>query len=265
MERYTRYLSILGIQLRASIAVGMQYRFDFVLEGFLSLLWIVVTLTPLMVVFHLRPSVAGWSYPEAMVVVGWFTILKSILEGAINPSLMAVIEHVRKGTLDFILIKPADAQFLVSTGRFDPWRAFDTVSGLLIFGYAFHALGRLPAPSHVMASLLMLLTATAVLYSMWIAVVSVAFFAVRVDNLGHLFGSIFDAARWPISVFRGAVRFLFTFVFPLALMTTVPAQALLGQLSISTGLAALAGGVAFAVVARAIWNASTAHYTSASS
>ena len=29
----------------------------------------------------------------------------------------AVVEHIRKGTLDFVLLKPADAQFLVSTAR----------------------------------------------------------------------------------------------------------------------------------------------------
>jgi ABC-2 type transport system permease protein len=29
-----------------------------------------------------------------------------------------VMDHIRKGTLDFVLLKPADAQFLVSTARF---------------------------------------------------------------------------------------------------------------------------------------------------
>jgi ABC-type uncharacterized transport system permease subunit len=46
---------------------------------------------------------------------------------------------------------------------------------------------------------------------------------VKVDNLTYLFSSIYDAARWPASVFRGAVAFLLTFVIPLAVMTTYPA------------------------------------------
>ncbi len=48
---------------------------------------------------------------------------------------------------------------------------------------------------------------------------------VKVDNLSYLFVSIFDAARWPADVFRGALRAVFTFVVPLALMTTFPARA----------------------------------------
>ena len=39
---------------------------------------------------------------EALVVVGWFTAVKAVLDGAVSPSLTAVVEHVRKGTLDFI-------------------------------------------------------------------------------------------------------------------------------------------------------------------
>ena len=34
----------------------------------------------------------------------------------------------------------------------------------------------------------------------------------RVDNLTYFFQSIFDAARWPITLFPKAVRLLFTFV-----------------------------------------------------
>ena len=86
---------------------------------------------------------------------------------------------------------------------------------------------------------------------------------VKVDNLSYLFGSLFDAARWPITVFRGALRIVFTFVFPLALMTTYPAMALLGKLDGKTALAALAGGLVFAAVARRVWRRALALYTSA--
>ena len=57
--------------------------------------------------------------------------MQGILEGAINPSLTSVVEHIRKGTLDFVLLKPADAQFLVSTARFHPWRAINVVTALV--------------------------------------------------------------------------------------------------------------------------------------
>jgi ABC-2 type transport system permease protein len=260
-----RYLRLLGIQFRASAAVSMQYRVEFLVEGALAVFWVGWSLVPLLVVFGHRQAVAGWSFEEALVVIGWFTFMKGLLEGAVNPSLTSVVEHIRKGTLDFVLLKPADAQFLVSTAKFAPWRVLDLAGGVAIFAVAFHRMGRWPAPGHVLAAALLLLCAAGVLYSLWILVISAAFFVVKVDNLSFLFSSIFDAARWPISVFRGAWRFVFTVVIPLGLMTTYPALALLGRLDVASAAKALAGTAAFAVFSRLVWLRSISRYTSASS
>lgn len=260
-----RTLRVVRALLRASVALALQYRVEFFIEGALALLWMAVTLVPLLVVFGNRGSVAGWSFPEMLVVLGWFVALKGVLEGTLSPSLMQVVEHVRKGTLDFVLIKPADAQLLVSFAKLEPWRVVDLLGAGAIFVYAFHQLGRPPALLHVLLAGLLLGAAVLVLYSIAILVVSIAFIAVRVDNLLYLFQSVFDVARWPSSVFRGALSLLFTFVLPLALMTTYPALALLGKINGRTLVGALAGSLAFAAVARAIWIASIRRYTSASS
>jgi ABC-2 type transport system permease protein len=264
-----RYARLLRVQLRMAAVGAMQYRADFAVRGLIALLWMAVALAPILVVFGARKEVAGWSFAEALVVVGWFTLLKGVLEGAVSPSLTAVVEHVRNGTLDFVLLKPADAQFLVSTAKFEPWRVIDLAGALAIFAYAFKLLGRWPHLPQILLALVFLGLATVTLYSIWILVVSASFWVVKVDNLSYLFGSLFDAGRWPIDVFggvfHGALRFAFTFVFPLALMTTYPAQALLGKLAVNTALLALAGGAIFAAVSRQVWRRALALYTSASS
>ena len=262
----TRYLRLLGIQLRASATVAMQYRLDFLVQGGLALFWTVWSLVPLLVVFGKRAGVAGWSFEEALVVIGWFMVMKGVLEGAVNPSLASVVEHIRKGTLDFVLLKPADAQFLVSTAKFQPWRVIDAIAGVVVFVVAFRRMGRVPAPAHVVAALLLLGCAALILYSLWILVISAAFFVVKVDNLSFLFVSIFDAARWPADVFRGGLRFVFTWIVPLAIMTTFPARALLGKdFGPSDAAAALALALLFAAFARLVWTRSIGRYTSASS
>jgi len=260
-----RALAILRAQLRASIALALQYRLEFVVEGALAILWIAVTLVPVLVVFGTRQVVEGWTFPEMLLVLGWFVALKGVLEGAVSPSLLAVIEHVRKGTLDFVLLKPADAQLLVSVAKLEPWKIIDLAGAGAIFAYAFVKLGRAPTATEVLAAGGMLLAALLVLYSIAILVVSIAFFAVRVDNLLYLFQSVFDVARWPTTIFRGVLAVVFTYVLPLALMTTYPALALLGRLRPGTALGALAGTVAFAAFSRAVWSLSIRRYTSASS
>jgi ABC-2 type transport system permease protein len=260
-----RYLKLFWIQLRASILLAVQYRYDFLIEAGVTMLYPVTALVPLAVVFADRTHVANWTQPEMLVLMGWFILLEGIIAGAISPSLLSVVEHIRKGTLDFVLLKPADAQFLVSTARFQVSRVANAVVALGVFIYAFRKLGRAPSVLDVATSVLLLGSATVLLYSLWILTVCAAFYVVKVDNLTYLFGSIYDAARWPVNVFRGIVKFIFTFVIPLALMTTFPSEAMLGRLEGWVLAASLLGSLAFATVARRIWRISISRYTSASS
>jgi ABC-2 type transport system permease protein len=126
-------------------------------------------------------------------------------------------------------------------------------------------MGHPPPLSGLLASFVLLLSSTLLLYSLWILTVTAAFYVVRVDNLTYFFSSIFDAARWPSSVFRGILHLIFTFVIPLALMTTYPAEAMLGKLTLSTLFAAIGGALLFAALARVVWLRSIGKYTSASS
>lgn len=261
----TRYIRLLGVQLRTSLATAAQYRIDFVVEGLMSLYWIAWNLIPLLILFADRDSVAGWTFAESLIVIGWFTCLRGLLEGAINPSLIEVVEWIRTGAFDYLLLKPADAQFLVSTVRFEPWRSIDLVSGLVLVIYACHRGGIQPGGGDIAVAALLMLASTVFLYSAWILIVAACFWVVRLDNLVHLFTSIFDAARWPVQVFRGFWRLFFTLIIPIGLMTTYPAMALIGNLEAGTAVIALIASGLFALVARQLWKLAIRHYTSASS
>jgi ABC-2 type transport system permease protein len=258
-----RYLRLFSVQLRASVLLALQYRLDFAFDAVLAFFWSAAAVVPLVVLYQWRSQVAGWTRPEALIVVAWFTCLKGMLDGAIRPSLGNVVEHIRKGTLDFVLLKPADAQFLVSTARFEIFRGIDVLGGLFLLGWALRDLGRTPAPSEVAWTVVLLGGAMGILYAMWILIVCLAFVVVKVDNLSYLFASIYDAARWPASVFRGFWAVVFTFVIPLALMTTFPARALLGKLDAGSAAGALGASVVSLVVARVVWKRAIGRYTSA--
>jgi ABC-2 type transport system permease protein len=263
--RIGRYARLLVVGLRTSLIHAMQYRLDFLVEGLMSVYWLGWNLLPLLILYDDRAAVAGWDYPSALVVIAWFVILRGILEGAINPSLVDVVERLRTGSFDYTLLKPADAQFLVSTARFVPWRIVDLCGGIGLMVWAFVLLGHPPAPIDVAAGVGMLIAAVMAMYALWIMIVCAAFWVVRLDNLAFLLGAVFDAARWPVHVFRGAWRVIFTFVIPLALMTTYPAMAVLGTLDGRTALACLAGALLLLVLSRLAWRTAIRSYTSASS
>ena len=94
-ERRCATSASFGVELRLSIATSMQYRWNFLVDGFVSLIWTTLGLVPLFIAFGARPSMGGWTIYEALVVVAWFTLLKGLLDGAVNPSLLQVVDQIR--------------------------------------------------------------------------------------------------------------------------------------------------------------------------
>jgi ABC-2 type transport system permease protein len=142
---------------------------------------------------------------------------------------------------------------------------FDLIGAIAIAVYAFMRRGSPPTLSHVAAGLGLFVAGVIAMYSLWIVCAAASFWVVRLDNLQYLLGAIFDTARWPVQVFPGVWRIVFTFVIPVAAMTTFPAMALLGTLDVRTALATIAGALAMLVLSRLVWRAAIRNYTSASS
>jgi ABC-2 type transport system permease protein len=261
--RLARYPRLLALQARASLLVALQYRLDFLLSFSLGLFWSASALVPLLVLFRLRDGVAGWTWPEALLVASFFLMVKSVLSAVIQPSAVATVEQIRLGTLDFVLLKPADSQFLVTTSRLEVARVSDLLAGLALMVTALVKRGEPVTIGGALTALWLFLAGVAILYSLFVLVLSMAFLFVKIDNLSYLMASVFDAARWPASIFRGALALLFTFVIPLALMTTYPSLALLGRAG--PGRVATATGVAavFLALSRWSWRHAIRRYTSA--
>src|SRR5262249_22054838 len=144
-------------------------------------------------------------------------------------------------------------------------KIFDLLGAIAIVIYAFLQRGAPPAPTDVALGLGLFACGAVAMYSVWIVCAAASFWVGRLDNLMFLLSAIFDTARWPVQVFPALWRFVFTFVIPVAIMTTFPAMALLGKLGATTLLATIAGALAMLVVSRMIWRAAIRSYTSASS
>lgn len=260
-----RYLRIAALQLRTSASAGMAYRSDFLLEGALALLSLGLVLLPWIVLFDGRDAVGSWDRPSMLIVIAYFIGVRAVLEGLISPSLIDLLDRIRSGAFDYVLLKPIDAQALVSTSRCEPWQVFNALFAIGLVVYAFAERGHAPAPADVALGVALFAAGLAAMYALWIVCAAAAFWVVRLDNLTFLLGAIFDVARWPVHVFRGAWRFVFTFVVPVAVMTTFPAEALLGRLPAETALATVGGALALLVVSRLVWRLAIRNYTSASS
>ncbi len=68
------------------------------------------------------------------------------------------------------------------------------------------------------------------IYSLWVVLIALTFWFVKFDNNVTILQALMDTGRYPVSVYPAWLRLIVTFVVPIAVATTVPMQALRGQL-----------------------------------
>jgi ABC-2 type transport system permease protein len=109
-----------------------------------------------------------------------------------------------------------------------------------------------------------LLAGGVIVYSFWMFLASLSFWFVRVENLLEIFRSMYEAGRWPVSLYPGWLRFGLTFIVPVAFATTIPAEALSGRLNSWTLVEAFGLAVVAFLLARLFWKLGLGHYSGAS-
>src|SRR5690606_7357419 len=126
-------------------------------------------------------------------------------------------------------------------------------------------LGLSPSVAELGALVVVLGCGLVSLYALGVLMLAASFRALALENLTYLMETLLEFAHWPVSVFRGPLKLLFTFVVPFAVMTSYPAQSLMAALGSRQLVGAVATAVALAIVARLAWRRALRGYTSASS
>ncbi len=259
-----RYARLFAAYLRASLAAESAYRVNFFFQLVESLLNLGMSLAGLAIIFSFTSSLGGWKPDEVVGLVGIYFLVGGMIGLIIQPGLEDLIEAVRTGTLDFLLTKPEDAQLLVTMQRVEFWKLIDVLLGAGILIAALVRLGERVGGPQALAFIGMLVCGGLIVYSFWLVLATLAFWFVRVENILVVFQSLYEAGRWPVSLYPGWLRYGLTFIVPVAFATTVPAEALTGRLNWPTVLLAVGLAAALLVGSRLFWRAGLRHYSGAS-
>ena len=205
-----------------------------------------------------------YTLEELIALLGVYTLVGGAINTLVRPSMNKLMEDVRLGTLDFALTKPADSQVLISVREVQIWKLVDVAVGAALLGYALAQIGEQVGAAQALGFGAALLAGGAIVYSFWLFLATLSFWFVRVDNILVIFQSMWEAGRWPVTIYPGWLRATLTFVVPVAFATTVPAEAIAGRLTGQTLAGAIALAAAMLVATRFFWRFGVRHYSGAS-
>jgi len=261
------YLRLIRLFIGTSFQRETAFRANFAISLLNTALTLIAGLAGVTILFGQVKTIQGWTFPQALTLVGVYLLVGALRDICIGPSLETLGGlggEIFVGGFDFTLLKPVPTQFLVSVRNWRLWALGDLTLSLVVMGVALARLGQALTLPGLALFLVALLVSMTIVYSVLLLLASCVFWY-RGVPLTWIFDSLIQMGRYPVGIYPGWLRLLLTWVVPVGFITSVPAQALTGQVPALT----LVGGAALALgllaLASAFLRLSLRRYSSASS
>ncbi len=246
-----------------------EYRLNFVvgvLEGTAQLVLAVLTT---LLLYRFTVEIEGWTRGDLIMLVGIYRVVDSLIAMQVAPNLTSISGYIRTGEMDFMLLRPLSSQFLVSLRKLSLPEAANALIGVGLALYARNFLDVHVVPRRTLVgaaeAVTFVATGTIMLYAVWFCIVTLSFWLVNVPTIEILFYSLFETGRYPATFFKGLMRTVLIWVFPVGFATTFSTQALAGKTNTRLVLISVAMATLALVVTHLFWNYAVRHYSSASS
>jgi len=211
--------AVLGASLRADTT----FRTSWLLDVFSRLSLFAITVVFFDLLYGHRYSLGGVPWPQMLVLLGTYQCVRTLSE-AVFAEVNNLPIKVEKGTLDFDLLKPVGSRLLASVGRIKITRLLELGPALTV---VLVGAGREGMFINWLSFALLVLVGAWLKYCLTFVLNCAAFWVVQTYGLYGLFDQVFDLARYPLTVLKGFVRIILTYVLPVALVANLPVLALM--------------------------------------
>lgn len=259
-----KMLRLIRTAFSLSLRQAMAYRLNLFFDTVLAIVQLAASIGAIALVFSRTGLLAGWTAGEMLVLIGTYAVVTGLRSCFIDPSMGDFAQQIRDGRLDGCLLQPASSVLLATCCRHAPLGLLQTVLGCGVIIIGVRQLGETPSAVSILCWVLLTCTGLMIGWATTVVLASLAFWAPRL-SLGMLHGAAWEFGRYPVTIYGTWLGRLLTYGFPVAAITTWPAQALtrgpeLDGLIRSAGLA-----LVFTLAAVGLWRQGVRCYTGATS
>jgi ABC-2 type transport system permease protein len=247
---------------KLDISRSMAYRFNFILGTILSLLNSGAAPLVQYLIFTTTNGYPGWSVEQLILFQGtlllWGGLQRMLFGGVIPP----MIDMVRKGEFDRLLVKPYPPIGVILTSGFQLNGVASILAGLAIMGFSLQNLNVNWHWWNIPLFLLFICFGIIFYMSVLIIQCTLVITLVQINSFLRVVDNILNFANYPITIYPRMLQLFFTIVMPFAIWINFPAEALLDRVN-ELMLWSLLSSVGFYFISLLIWKISLNKYTSA--
>jgi len=258
-------LKLLSAFFKVNVQMALAYRADTIVSILLNLMWLGWELLSLNIIFSNTTSLGGWGLGELIALLGVFRLVNTLMMALIWPNTEKFNQSIRDGSMDYTILQPVNSMFLVTFSRITVWRIWDLVLAIVLIVIGINISGDTTSPLSILTFILLTVSGAVVIYSLWIVLIALTFWFTKFDNNVTILHALLDAGRYPVTVYPVWLRIIVTFVIPIAVATTIPLQALRGDLNINQVILFFTIGIVSFLIASRVWKSGLKQYSGASS
>lgn len=205
-------------------------------------------------------TIKGYTTDQAIMFFLTFNIVDSVSQ-TLYREVYRFRQLVVTGELNAILVKPYPTLLRVLMGGVDPMDLVISIGYVFIAAYFIHITPHTSSFA-VLNYWLLIINALIITTAFHIGVLGFGIITSDVDHSILIYRDVTSAGRFPLEIYREPLRSILTFVLPVGIMMSFPAQALFGRLGFFEGFIGVVitfGALGLALI---FWNAALYRYQS---
>lgn len=225
MGRFFRLYSSFVKQFFKSL---LEYRADFLIGMFSFMLMQIGSVVFLYSVFQYVPEINGWNYNELLFIYGVYLIPKG-LDHLFTDRIWNLAGLIRLGDLDRYLLRPINPMVQLCSEKIDPNALGEIILGIVILSISVPNLDISLTNFDIFVSIPLFILFGALIYtSVKIFFQTFSFYTKANSPLTTIMYETSEFARYPLSIYPGAIKTFLKFVIPFAFAAYYPAVYILG-------------------------------------
>jgi len=260
-----RYFSIYRRLLMLNYHRVLIHKADFLTGLTSSILWGIFSIVAMYILTSRSNSVFGWSRTDLFVLVGVFNILiGGIYRTLFSRNFDRFTHVIQRGELDGLLLKPFNTQFALSFWYISYYGLVRVFLAIIYTTFVLSAAHIAITVVSFVSFFILGFFGLMVLYSFWYLTLTCIIWFPDLYNLIELLYATDNISRYPPQLL-GAMKFApFLVLFPITLIVSVPAKALLHTVTLSDLLLLVGIALCLLYLSKIFWQFALRYYTSAS-
>jgi len=255
-----KYFKIYKRILALSTMKKMAYPLNLSLIIIALTVGVAITLLFADIIYKKFNGIAGLQYEQILVIIGIAMIVDGCSWMIFWRGLAELPRLIHNGKFDFVLTRPIDTQFSQAITSIDIEDLSKVFVGLFIVIQNTATLEI--SGISILFFIISMLNSLVIIYSISCIGSCVCFWFVKFEGNWRITNTMLELSKYPTDIYQGMAKLVFTFVFPIAFLATVPAKILTNPFHWSLILGSTLTAIVFFAIARKMWFIGLRKYSS---